>query len=88
MTKANTYVHARVDHETKERAADTLAAMGLTISDAIRLLLRRIADEDRLPFDFKRPNAVTLAGMAELDAGGGTSHDSISSLMAELRAGD
>lgn len=88
MTKANTYVHARVDHETKERAADTLAAMGLTISDAIRLLLRHIADEDRLPFEFKRPNAVTLAGMAELVAGGGTSHDSISSLMAELRADD
>ena len=52
----NTYVRARIDKSTKERATDALAAMGLSISDAIRLLMRRIADEHRLPFEVKVPN--------------------------------
>jgi len=50
MKTADTYVRARIDSATKERAADALAAMGLTISDAIRLLMLRVVDEHRLPF--------------------------------------
>jgi DNA-damage-inducible protein J len=50
---ADTYVRARIDSATKERAADALAAMGLSISDAIRLLMLRIVDERRLPFEVK-----------------------------------
>ena len=53
MAAADTYVRARIDAKTKERAAGALAAMGLSISDAIRLLMLRIADERRLPFDVK-----------------------------------
>lgn len=44
MSTANTYVRARIDTDTKKRAADALDAMGLTISDAIRLLMMRVAD--------------------------------------------
>ena len=44
---ADTYVRARIDTDTKERAADALEAMGLSISDAIRLLMLRVADERR-----------------------------------------
>ena len=51
MSTADTYVRARIDTSTKERAADALEAMGLSISDAIRLLMLRIADERRMPFD-------------------------------------
>ena len=53
MSTADTYVRARIDTSTKERAADALEAMGLSISDAIRLLMLRIADERRMPFDVK-----------------------------------
>lgn len=57
MSTADTYVRARIDTNTKERAAEALAAMGLSISDAIRLLMLRVADERRLPFEIKVPSA-------------------------------
>ena len=56
-------VRARIDSETKEKAASALAAMGLSISDAIRLLMLCIADEKRLPFEVKVPNAATRRAM-------------------------
>jgi DNA-damage-inducible protein J len=67
MSTADTYVRARIDTSTKERAADALEAMGLSISDAIRLLMLRIADERRMPFDVKAPNATTRKAIAELE---------------------
>jgi DNA-damage-inducible protein J len=69
--RATDVVRARIDHATKERAAAALSAMGLSISDAIRLLMLRIADERRLPFDVKVPNAATRKAMQELEAGKG-----------------
>jgi len=87
-TTADTYVRARIDTHTKERAAIALEAMGLTISDAIRLLMLRIADEDRLPFDVKVPNATTKKAIAELEAGKGKTFNSVDDLMADLRADD
>ena len=56
MSTANTYVRARIDTATKIRACKALNAMGLTVSDAIRLLMLRIADEHRLPFEIKVPS--------------------------------
>lgn len=88
MGLADTYVRARIDTSTKERAADALEAMGLSISDAIRLLMLRIADERRLPFDIKVPNAATREAMAELEAGKGKSFSSVEALMADLHAND
>ena len=88
MSTADTYVRARIDTNTKKRAAEALEAMGLSISDAIRLLMRRIADERRLPFDIKAPNATTRKAMAELEAGKGKSFASVAALMADLRADD
>jgi DNA-damage-inducible protein J len=88
MAAADTYVRARIDAKTKERAAGALAAMGLSISDAIRLLMLRIADERRLPFDVKAPNAGTAAAIAELEAGKGKKLASVEALMAELNADD
>ncbi|MBC8947090.1 MULTISPECIES: type II toxin-antitoxin system RelB/DinJ family antitoxin [Xenorhabdus] len=73
-----TYVRARIDAETKERASAALEAMGLSVSDAIRLLMLRIADEQRLPFDIKVPNATTQKAMEELEAGKGKRFDSVS----------
>ena len=42
MTTIDTFVRARIDSDTKERASEALAAMGLSVSDAIRLLMLRI----------------------------------------------
>ena len=58
MSTADTYVRARIDTNTKERATEALAAMSLSISDAIRLLMLRVADERRLPFEIKVPSAL------------------------------
>lgn len=88
MSAADTYVRARIDTDTKERAARALDAMGLSISDAIRLLMLRIADEQRLPFDVKAPNATTRQALAELEAGKGEKFASVDDLMADLHADD
>ncbi|MDR2015431.1 MAG: type II toxin-antitoxin system RelB/DinJ family antitoxin [Azoarcus sp.] len=87
-TAADTYVRARIDTNTKERAASALEAMGLSISDAIRLLMLRIADEHRLPFEVKVPNATTKEAIAELEAGNGKKFASVGDLMADLHADD
>ncbi len=88
MNIANTYVRARIDSGTKKLATDALAAMGLSISDAIRLLMVRVAEEHRLPFDVKVPNAVTRQAIAELEAGYGKKFNSVNSLMADLNDED
>lgn len=68
---ADAVVRARIDATTKARAASALAAMGLSISDAIRLLMLRIADEQRLPFEVRAPNAESIGAMNELASGKG-----------------
>jgi DNA-damage-inducible protein J len=88
MAISETYVRARIDVDTKERAADALEAMGLSISDAIRLLMLRVADERRLPFEVKAPNAKTRKAIAELEAGKGKRFESVEALMADLHSDD
>lgn len=66
---ANRLVQTRIDGAIKEEAAAVLAAMGLTVSDAVRLLLTRIAREHALPFDPLIPNATTIAAMMEARRG-------------------
>jgi DNA-damage-inducible protein J len=85
---ADTYVRARIDSATKERAADTLAAMGLSISDAIRLLMLRIVDERRLAFEVKSPNAATRKAITQLETGKGKRFTSTEALIADLNADD
>ena len=86
MAIADTYVRARIDTHTKALATEALEAMGLSVSDAIRLLMIRIAEEQRLPFSVKVPNATTRKAIAELEAGQGKRFDSVDSLMDDLRA--
>ena len=85
---ANQLVQARIDGVIKEEAAAVLAAMGLTISDAVRLLLTRVAHEKALPFEPLIPNAVTVAAMKEARAGKLARFDSVNALMADLHAKD
>lgn len=85
---ANTYVRARIDTATKERAADALEAMGLSISDAIRLLMMRVAEEHRLPFEIKVPNKMTRKAIIELEAGKGKRFKNVDSFMDDLNNED
>ena len=62
-----TMVHVRVDEQLKIQAKETLAAMGLSVSDAVRVFLMRVVAEKQLPFALKVPNAETRAAMAEAD---------------------
>jgi DNA-damage-inducible protein J len=65
----NTVVRARIDQRIKEEATVVLAVMGLTVSDAVRLLLTRVAREKALPFEPLVPNAETIAAMTEAREG-------------------
>ena len=85
-TTADTYVRARIDSITKERATEALDAMGLSVSDAIRMLLMRVADEQCLPFEVKAPNSKTRKAMAELESGKGKKFSTVDDLMADLIA--
>jgi DNA-damage-inducible protein J len=86
MGITDTYVRARIDSRTKELATNALEAMGLTVSDAIRLLMVRIAEEQRLPFNVKVPNINTRKAIAELEAGNGKRINTINELIADLNA--
>ncbi len=81
---ATDIVRARIDRAVKERAAEALAAMGLSIPDAIRLLMSRVAEERRLPFDANIPNAETAEAMRELEAGKGHRSTDAASLFKDL----
>lgn len=83
---ANAVVRARIDEETKEEAAAILKASGLSLSDAIRMMLIRTVAERSLPFDPLVPNEATIAAMLEARRGNLPSVDSIDDLMKELDA--
>ncbi|WP_394764176.1 type II toxin-antitoxin system RelB/DinJ family antitoxin [Phenylobacterium sp.] len=77
-------VRARIDADLKRDATAALAEMGLTISEAIRLLLVRVAAEKALPFDVRTPNAKTRAAILAADRGELTPFDSVDDLIADL----
>ena len=80
----DTVVRARIDSDTKARATEALQAMGLSVSDAIRLLLLRVADEKRLPFAVQVPNPATVKAMKELKEGRGQRFDTAEELFRDL----
>ena len=85
---ANQLVQTRIDGAIKEEATAVLAAMGLTVSDAVRLLLTKVAHDHVLPFDPLIPNDTTIAAMKEARAGNLPSANSIADLKAALDADD
>ncbi len=82
--KADTVVRARIASKTKIRATKVLQSMGLSVSDAIRLLLVRVADEKRLPFAVQVPNVTTLKAMKELNEGKGKRFGKTEDLFRDL----
>ena len=85
---ATEMVHVRIDRRVKQRASKTLAEMGLSVSDAVRVLLTRVAVEKALPFEVKVPNAATAAAMQEARKGKLPAFNTVSDLMADLNADD
>lgn len=81
---SNDSVRARIDTKTKNAANAALAAMGLSVSDAIRMMLRRVAEEKRLPFEVKVPNAESLQAKHELESGKGKRFKSADGLFDDL----
>lgn len=85
---ANAVVRARVDEDVKEEATAVLAAMGLSVSDALRMMLTRVARERALPFEPWTPNPETIQAMRDARQGKTVKHQSLENLMADLHADD
>ena len=84
----NSVVRARIDENTKAEATAVLKAMGLTLSDAFRLMVKRIAADKALPFEPLAPNEETIAAMREARAGGLPRFKSSKDLLRDLNEGD
>jgi DNA-damage-inducible protein J len=84
----NTVVRARIDEHVKEEAAAVLATIGLTVSDAFRLMMVRIAKDKALPFEPLVPNAETVEAMKAARRGELVKVGSPDNLLASLNAGD
>ena len=82
---ATTMIHVRVDEGVKARSTEALAKMGLTVSDAVRMLLVRVASDQAMPFQLKVPNAETRAAMESQDLTGpfATAEDLFNALDAD-----
>lgn len=81
-------VRARMDSDLKKEATIVLRDMGLSVSDAIRLLFIRVAAEKALPFDVRVPNAETQAAMLDAREGRVTRAANVAALMADLDSDD
>ncbi len=84
----NTVVRARIDEATKAEAAAVLSSMGLSLSDAFRMLLKRVAAEKALPFDPLIPNPETIEAMREARKARLPRFKTVDELIADLNAGD
>ena len=82
----NAVVRARINEKVKEEAATVLAAMGLTLSDAFRMMLMRVAAEKALPFEPLVPNEETIAAMEAARRGELITAGKPSQLIASLNA--
>jgi DNA-damage-inducible protein J len=78
-------VRARIDPEVKRAASTVLAGMGLSLSDAIRLMLVRVAAERALPFPLRLPNAATREAMQASERGEVVRFDGVEALMDDLK---
>lgn len=67
MATNTSMLHVRIDDDTKAQATEALAALGLSVSDAVRLFLRRVVVDQAFPLELKVPNAKTRAAMADAE---------------------
>ena len=84
----NDVVRARIDRRIKEEATAILSATGLTVSDAVRLMLVRTVAEKKLPFDPVVPNAETIEAMRAARRGELVTAGTVEDLLADMHADD
>ena len=82
-----TMVHVRVEEHIKTQATETLAAMGLTVSDAVRVFLTRVVADQELPFALNTPKAATRIAMREARKIGKARFASAQALINDLEKG-
>jgi DNA-damage-inducible protein J len=88
MMASNAVVRARIDEHVKEEAEAVLASIGLTVSDAFRMMMMRIAADKALPFEPLIPNAETVEAMKAARRGELVKAGPAENLLASLNAGD
>ncbi len=84
----NPVVRARIDQNIKDEAETVLASIGLTVSDAFRMMMIRIAKEKALPFEPLVPNDETIEAMKAARRGELMTAGTIDSLLKKLHAGN
>ena len=80
----NAFVRARINEDIKKGAAAVLETMGLTVSDACRILLTKVAREKRFPFDLRAPNHETTQAIRELKSGRGHRYKNAEAMFKDL----
>jgi len=86
MSSPTAMIHVRIDQNLKSKASETLDAMGLSLSEAVRVFLTRVATDQAFPFELRVPNAETVAAMQAGDRGEVVKFASVAELMADLHA--
>jgi len=88
MSSPTAMIHVRIDQDLKSKASATLDAMGLSLSEAVRVFLTRVATDQAFPFELRIPNAETVAAMQAGDRGEVVKFASVAELIADLHADD
>jgi DNA-damage-inducible protein J len=79
-------VQTTVDTTLRDQASAVLAELGMTVEDALRLLLTQVVEERDLPLSMHIPNAETIAAMREADSGKGKRYSSLDELFKDMRS--
>jgi DNA-damage-inducible protein J len=79
-------VQTTVDTTLRDQASAVLAELGMTVEDALRLLLTQVVEERDLPLSMHIPNAETIAAMREADSGAGKRYTSLDELFKDMRS--
>ncbi len=68
MTAHTKMIHVRVDDDLREEASAVLESFGMSMSDAVRIFLHRVAATQGFPLELKVPNEETKAALEEARA--------------------
>jgi DNA-damage-inducible protein J len=83
---ATAIIQATVEASLRDQASAVLAELGMTVEDALRLLLTQVVEERDLPLSMHIPNAETIAAMREADSGVGKRYSSLDDLFKDMRS--
>jgi DNA-damage-inducible protein J len=82
--RSTTVIHVRVDQKVKEAASEALAKLGMSMSEAIRIMLARVVAEKALPFEIRIPNAATVKAIRSAGKNQGKRFRTVKALFQDL----